>query len=350
MKRKRSSLGFAAFVSLILLAASVACAGQSAPGQTSSGAQPAAQTVEWGLQHERGPATYNAEALKAFAEKVGERTNGGFKISIYDSGGMNIPWAEALNTVSTGANPIIGTPTSYLAGTDPFFLAESLAGLITSIERHQTYTAAIHDLRAQVLSNHGVRELAHWSHDKQVWAANKPLQTADDFRGARLRVASADLSALVTALGGSPVTMPITDVYVAMQRGAMEGFNTGVGAMHGLSAWEVASHLTDLPVSQAGFIVIVNEDAYQALPESYRTVLQEEMRSLQERMYYLTKINEEKEVQFLVDQGMILVEPTPELVETVATQAASYWDRWAQEGGANTQEALRIARELGYAR
>ena len=307
------------------------------------------EVVEWGIQHERGPATYNSEALKGFAQIVSQRTNGGFKITIYDSKGLNIPWEEALDTVSTGAIPIIGSPTSYFGGTDPFFVAESLAGLITSVEKHQLFTAALHDMRAEAFAEYNVRELAHWPHDKQVWAAHKPLPKPADFKDTRLRVSSPDLVYIVAGLGGLPVTMAFNEIYVAMQRGVMEGFCTGVGAMHGISAWEIADYLTDMPMSQAGFVVIVNNDAYEALPDNYRAILQEEMYALQDRMYYLTKAKESEEQAFLVSQGMTYVEASPELRDAVASTAAGYWVKWANEGGPRCKEALQIAKELGYA-
>lgn len=304
--------------------------------------------VEWNLQHDRGPVTYNAKALKDFAAKVAQRTGGGFKITIYDAGGLNIPWPEMLSSVQSGAIPIIGGPVAYMVGTDPFFLAESLAGLVTSVENHELYTSAIFDLRAKVLSKYNAIELAHWPYDKQIWAGRKPLVKPADFKGTRLRVASPDLASLVKGLGGLPVTMPITEVYVAMQRGAMEGFVTGPGAMRGISAWETASHLTDLVMSNGGFIMIANKNAYGALPDGYKAVLREEVQALQLRMYYLTKVNESGEVQFLVSKGMKYHKPSPELRDAVAKLVAPYWDKWAKDSGPDAQEALKIARELGF--
>jgi TRAP-type C4-dicarboxylate transport system substrate-binding protein len=311
---------------------------------------PPGKTVEWNLQHERGPATYNAKALKDFAAQVAQRTGGGFKITIYDGGGLNIPWPEMLSSIQSGAIPIIGGPVAYMAGTDPFFLAESIAGLITSVENHQLYASAIFDLRTKVLAKYNAIELGHWPHDKQIWASRKPLVKPGDFKGVRLRVASPDLATLVRGLGGSPVTMPITEVYVAMQRGAMEGFATGPGAMRGISAWEIAGHLTDLVMSNGGFIVLANKAAYNGLPDSYKAVLREEMYALQLRMYHLTKVNETSEVEFLISKGMKLHKPSPELRDSVVKLVAPYWDKWAKESGPDAQEALKIARGLGFGR
>lgn len=313
-------------------------------------AQTATKVVEWNLQHERGPATYNSKALKDFAAKVSERTGGRFKINIHDAGGLSIAWSEMLSSITSGAIPIIGGPTSYMAGTDRFFMAENLAGLVKSVEAHELFTSSLYDLRAKVLAKHKAIELAHWPHDKQIWASQKPLVKPADFKRMRLRVASPDLASLVTGLGASPVTMPITEVYVAMQRGAMEGLCTGPGAMRGISVWEVTKHLTDLVMSQAGFIVIANKDAYDGLPENYRIILREELYALQLRMYYLTKLNENGEVQFLVSKGMTLHKPSPELQEAVDKLVSPYWDKWAKDSGPDAQEALKIARELGYGR
>jgi len=308
------------------------------------------EVVEWAIQHTRGPATYNSEALKGFAQIVSQRTNGGFKITIYDSQGLNIPWDEGLETCSTGAVPIFVSPTSYFGGLNQFFLAETLAGLINSVEAHSMYTAALFDLRAKVLAEYDVRELAHWPFDKQVWAAKKPLPKPEDFKDTRLRVASPDLAYIVDGLDGLPITMGFNEIYVAMQRGAMDGFCTGVGAMHGISAWEIADYLTDMTMSQAGEIVIVNNEAYEALPRDYRAILQEESYALQMRMYYLTKTMESEEQAFLISKGMTYVEASPELRKAILEIGAEYLTKWAQEGGPDCLEAYQLAQAIGYAK
>ena len=166
MKKVLAVIGITVIMSLIGAMSVVPLAGCAAgPGEE----EEEAELVEWGIQHTRGPATYNSEAYKEFAQIISQRTNGGFKITIYDSKGLNIPWEEGLESVSSGAVPVFAIPTSYMGGTNPFFLAESLAGMITSVEAHALYSASIFDLRAKVFDQYNVTELAHWPFDKQVY-------------------------------------------------------------------------------------------------------------------------------------------------------------------------------------
>ncbi len=347
MKKILAVIGITVIMSLV--GAIAGCAAGPGEGEEGQG-EVQLELVEWGIQHTRGPATYNSVAYKEFAQIISDRTNGGFKITIYDSKGLNIPWEEGLESVSSGAVPIFGTPTSYMAGSNSFFLAESLAGMITSVEAHSLYTSSLFDLRAKVLDQYNVTELAHWPFDKQVWASSKPLPTLEDIKGTRIRVSSADLSYVIDGIGGLPISMAFNEIYVAMQRGAMDGFVTGVGAMHGISAWEVADYLTDMTMSQAGEILMVNDEAYAALPDSYRQVLQEETFAFQQRMYYLTKTKELEEQAFLISQGMTYVAPSQELRDAITEVGTAYWSKWAQDGGPDAKAAFQIAQQLGYAK
>ena len=52
---------------------------------------------------------------------------------------------------------------------------------------------------------------------------NAPLKSFDDLRGLKLSASSRMQSKTLTALGAAPISIPYTDVYLALQRKTIDG-------------------------------------------------------------------------------------------------------------------------------
>jgi TRAP-type C4-dicarboxylate transport system substrate-binding protein len=75
------------------------------------------------------------------------------------------------------------------------------------------------------------------SHDK--------ITSPKDFKGKSTRVFDKASAELIHTLGGAPSTMPVSDVYPALQRGTVQAAIGGIQGITGLKEYEVVKHLLD---------------------------------------------------------------------------------------------------------
>ncbi len=309
-----------------------------------SPADAASKTFVWKMQQIYGPTNYQSIELKRFASDVTTRTNGGLKIEVFDSGGLGVPWAEMLTALQSGAISITEIPVAYMGGQNKFFGLEYLPLLLTSVAEHNLALNSIYDLRVQEFGKFNVLPMAHWPYQNQSFVSKKPLRTQGDFKGLKIRTTSPEDAEFVKALGGIPITMPMTEVYLAAQRGGLDGYTTAPSGMVGMSAWEVFTYFNDLYWGMAGSAILVGKDSYTGLPTDFRCIFLEEIYKLQERMHFLVKTNFESDVNKLIQKGMKRVPPSPELLEHLKKVAPPIWDSWAQKAGPVAQEGLRRIR------
>jgi len=321
------------------------CAKSEAPESGVTPTPTPGEVIEWPMQEVYAETAMQTQVLREWADTIAQRTDGRLKITIYPSGGLDIPWSEALYAIQEGSIQIIFIPTAYMGGASKFFGLTYLPGLITSVGEHQLASSAIYDLRVQELAKFNTIQVSHWAFCNQIYASKKPLRTVEDFKGLKVRSTTPEDAALMEALEANPITMPYTEVYTALQRGTMDAFCTGADAMIGVSAWEVCPYINELTAMMAGAPILVNKDAYEALPADIKVIFLEEVYNTETRVHNLIKMGYETSMQTLVDKGMERVQPSPDLLDYVNDMGTPIWEKWAKEGGPLCEEGLKLVRE-----
>lgn len=92
----------------------------------------------------------------------------------------------------------------------------------------------------------------------------------------KIRVPSRNAGLVVEAWGGSPVSMPVSEIYNALQTGVIDGAMIDGTATMAFKLGEVANFLTvGMDTTISPFFIIMNRDAFDALPaDSQAAVLQ----------------------------------------------------------------------------
>jgi TRAP-type C4-dicarboxylate transport system substrate-binding protein len=85
----------------------------------------------------------------------------------------------------------------------------------------------------------------------QVFYCNAEIKGLADIKGKKVRAAGRSQSELVTALGGTPVTMAFGEVVPALQNKTVDCAITGTLSGNAAKWHEVTTHLLALPVSWA---------------------------------------------------------------------------------------------------
>jgi tripartite ATP-independent transporter DctP family solute receptor len=97
------------------------------------------------------------------------------------------------------------------------------------------------DLLDQAAEKTGVRVVATAGDaEPRALSANRPIRTAADMAGLKLRIADAPMpQAFATALGAQPQVVPLSDLYLALRQGVVDGQENGAITMVNQSLYEV---------------------------------------------------------------------------------------------------------------
>jgi TRAP-type transport system periplasmic protein len=114
-----------------------------------------------------------------------------------------------------------------------------------------------------------------WNSDSaSLMSKNKPLRTLEDLKGLKIRTPSAAQSAQLTALGATPIDMPVTQIYNNLDRGVLDATMIPMSAALDFKLIEVAKYYTiDAPLGRSPFLVALNRSRYEKLPADLKKVI-----------------------------------------------------------------------------
>jgi TRAP-type C4-dicarboxylate transport system substrate-binding protein len=122
----------------------------------------------------------------------------------------------------------------------------------------------------------GIKIIAIHSTDRAlIHTSRKPIRVQEDFRGLRLRVAGRFIGEAVTALGATPVGIPLGGVYEATARNQVDGFLINWAITQPFRLYEVAKYHSEPKggLFQGMLLTLMSQRSYNRLPAELKAVV-----------------------------------------------------------------------------
>ena len=107
-----------------------------------------------------------------------------------------------------------------------------------------------------------------------IMSTNKPIRTLQDLKGMELR-AHAGQVAFVKALGAVPAAMPITEAYLALNKGICKGIIIPPSDFEAYRLADVINYATMVQLTTAMRWFGINKDVWKSLPEDVQKAFEE---------------------------------------------------------------------------
>ena len=214
----------------------------------------------------------NITIQKAFA-RIEKLTNGEVSFTYYPSQTL-VSAAEAFEGTVKGQCDIFnGALPVYTPGRFPLSLVAELPPNIPKAEISSVLYWDFYKQHKLIQDEwKEVKVLAtqvQVTHD--IHTVKKPIYTMEDLKGLRIRCTSMG-KPMVEAWGGIPVAMPMSEAYVALQKGIVDGIQTNWGQLKSNKLADVVKFHTRVGAYAAIFYIIMNWDAYNTLPQDTKTI------------------------------------------------------------------------------
>ena len=122
-----------------------------------------------------------------------------------------------------------------------------------------------------------VKVLAIWVGEAPVFMTrNKPIKTLDDLKGLKIRTPSANQSRWLKALGATPVSFPVNQMYRALETGRVDALLVPPSVIRSFKIGEVAKYFTtglDAAFGRSPFFLVMNKKAWKGLESSHKIII-----------------------------------------------------------------------------
>jgi len=255
----------------------------------------------------------------AWIDKIHEETNGRVHIEPYWAGAL-MSDADAYYELRKGVADIAYIGADYIKeGFDIEKATRILFYGSPSLEiSHRVYD----DLRSKFpeidAEWSGVKIMAaHGITPYQLLTLKKPVRMAEDFRGLTIK-ASGDFVQLVGELGGEGVPVPMSETYVALQKGTIDGCFSPYECLLSFKFGEVVKYATNLNLVAAPTPHrAMNWDSWNKLPPDIQEIFENN------RGFWEAKIEEamlkadDAGIAFGKEQGVEFITLPPEELDKV---------------------------------
>jgi len=217
------------------------------------------------------PADYPVnQAMQQFADALASITGRKLSAQVHPSGEL-APQGEVLTRLSTGQIDfaeigVLGygdkVPALQLLGV-PFLFKESA-------EMFKLLDGRLGQLMADELKKVGVILLGWYDGGtRNFYHRSKALSATNDFKGERLRVGNTPSHiAMVSALGGKPVSLAFKDVQGALESGQIDGAENNLPSYESAGHYKVAPHYTITRHLVSPEMLIMSQQAWQRFSPS----------------------------------------------------------------------------------
>jgi TRAP-type C4-dicarboxylate transport system substrate-binding protein len=303
----------------------------------------AAETWKF-YMHQSAPNFATSRGAKLLTEEIEKATNGELKMQLHLSGTLQISPSDI--TKAVGENIVQLGDDLFNSGNIPLAGIPRLPMLVQSYDDFTKAAAVLQPYIEKAFAAKGSTVLAAYSYPMQVVWGKKKLESLEDIKGLKLRVAAPEQGEFVRRFGGTSITMSAPEVPSALDRGVVDGiFTAGVGAV----LWkDLLKYGFLMVVNVNNSYIIANTEAFNKLSPDLqaklRTVAADIGRWNQDTM----KTEEAASQKTLADAGYVLTQAKPDEIAKAVETMKPYWDEWAKSRGPEVVEALgKVRAALG---
>ena len=258
------------------------------------------------ISHQLPPTHHSAVNLDQFAKEVKAATKGRVEVQNFGSAQLFKP---NQNHPAVASGKIEGALILNFqwGGTIPEMSVTIIPYLMTSVAKQKAFIGSpASKLLDAKMEAKGVKNIA-WivdTNDGIFTSAQKPLISPADFPGLKIRGLNKLFDAGLEAMGASPLSMPGSEVYQALQTGILDAGFTGTKAAYSRKYFEIQKFGVASNIILAFDNLVVNPAWWNGLPPDLRKAIQGAADKAVKRSIRTTDGVPPEDVKVLNENGM----------------------------------------------
>jgi TRAP-type C4-dicarboxylate transport system substrate-binding protein len=271
--------------------------------------------------------------MQAGADRVAERSGGRVKLKFYPGGVMgndqSVHRKIKIGQLHGGAFTMGG-----LAQVDPSIQAYGLPMIFRSLDEVDYVRERMDPVLKRGMEGSGFVLLGITEGGFARILSKQPMQDLEALRASKVWVPEGDRIGLTVfrALGITPISLPIADVFTGLQTGLIETVPVNPTSAIAFQWHSATSYMTDVPIIYLIGLLAIDKSAFDKLADQDQAILREEMGAVFERLDVINRADNEAARLALQQHGITFVMPKPGEAERWRAIADKSIDDMADSG------------------
>jgi tripartite ATP-independent transporter DctP family solute receptor len=333
-----------AFVFLIALALILTgCGGSSGSSQNSGGDSGGGKTITLKAGVQSNESEPMGQALQKFADLVNEKSGGSLKVDTY----FNATLGDELQLTQSLQSGVVDFAIVTNGAITPVVKEMGLLDLpFMYTDEDQVFEVLdgpFGQKLFQAMEARNIIGLEFFSFGfRHITTSKKPIEKLEDLNGLKLRTQQTPV-ALETfgLLGVNPIAMPFTELYAALESGAVDGQDNTLSVIRFQKLFEVQPYvsLTKHVYTPASFMM--SKNTWDKLTAEQQQVIREAAAEAKKLNHEISVAQNDENMKFLEDNGIKINEISQSEMDRFVERVKSVSEKFASEFGADlTKEYL----------
>lgn len=318
---------------------------ESAGGSTAAADDGEVYTMQIG--HAQATTSARHRSVELFEQMVEEQTDGHVQVEIFPAGQLGNE-TEMTEAVSMGTlQAVRGGELEYL----PQITMLSLPMLCDTMEEVRTlcYSDFVADMLSSVETEHNMKVLAVGDDSgfRQITNNVRPIVSPEDMQGLKMRTVLEVIDLSMKAFGASTVSVPFTDLYMALKTGVADGQENPLALIDAQKFYEVQKYCTIIDYMFCAEVMYVNLDWWNSLPAEYQTILSDCAQAMMDENSRITDEENEVYLENIKNAGCEVTVLTEEQREAFRPLAENVWKEYVDSGRITKEDLDEMLAVIG---
>ncbi|MEQ8308837.1 MAG: TRAP transporter substrate-binding protein [Hoeflea sp.] len=269
-----------------------------------------------------------------WAESVKEMSGGRIEIEILPIGAV-VPHTDTLEAVGSGILQGHLTDPSYFAGKDPAFaMMGNLVGAWSDPFELLGFmqSGGGHELYAELVEPYGVHFIGAAATEPEAFVSSKPVRSVEDLKGLKLRAPEGMVYEIFSKAGASPVALPGSEVFTALDKGVVEAADYTVFAtnqaqgMNDVAPYPLYPGFHSLPLID----ISMTKSIWDELPDDLKAILNASVdKFIFQHVYSVRKLDAEAVAEAKANPEIEIINWSGDERTKFRQIAQKEWENWA---------------------
>lgn len=314
---------------LLLAVVLAGCSGDG--GKGSGSAKGNGDIVKLQLGHALSEGTPAADLIDEMAKAVFEKTDGRVEIDVFPNSQLGSE-KEMLEQVQLGTMEAAAIMIGSMQALDKRMAIEDLPYMWKDIEHaREAYKGEFGDYLAGIMDDQGMKKIGYmeWGF-RHVTNNKKPIVKPEDMKGLKIRVAESKLRIdTFEQVGALPTVMAFSEVYGALQQGALDAQENPLANIVAPKFDEVQDYLSLTGHFYNTIMMIVDNGTWDKISSEDQEVILAEADRISEEVKVQNDEKETGYIEELANRGMTINENVD--LEAFQEKMHPVYDKWEKE-------------------
>lgn len=293
------------------------------------GAPAAYAQVNWTLGDVDAASHWGPKSAQQFVEAVDKASGGKLKITVYPTESL-FKGRDSLDAVSKNLTQIYRVAGFHVAGEAQVL---ELLDLPLFVPWDYEFRVKLWDAltplyREYLKENYGVYLAGILQAEPRMIYSKAEVKSLADLKGKKIRSAGPTETEFSRSIGLTPVSVAPSEIYTGLQQGLLDG-NWVADAPHFFNkGYEVTKYIFDVGSAGAGFFLLVNQKALDALSAEARKAVMDALPDYVAALRKGTFDGATNGRQWLIKEGMTAVPVSTSDRATMEKAASTVVDNW----------------------